>query len=783
MNAHDKPILNLVSGPGQFVIPKFQRPFRWNDEQCLTLLDDVAEAAVAASGERHFLGSIVHFPRIAEFGFTKSLLIDGQQRLTTLTLLLCTLRELSEDNPQRHGQLKDSLINRNRGGSERYKLILRDADQETLQHIVDRGSPRDDDTGAVASRYRTIREAMLNRDPEQILRGLDHTCHVDVVLEAQDNHQAIFESLNAKFEPLSLLDKVRNFALMGLDDEEMTRVWDNSWRRIEDRYGGPDDGRSKAAAFGLLARDLLALAGTRERRRNEDPYARIKRWAPRWETSTTPGRVRFVSYLAEQAERHAAFTLGVAVPAGIEEPLAKCSRLSDTPGPVVLRLLGALGDTLSVDDVRKALHTIESVLVRRRCCGWLTGAEREAFARIGRTLKPRCTTDDIDQAFSRVLRGSRRPPSDVEFSEALVHRMMPRRGPLVQHMLEGLENDASKEKVATAALTIEHVLPQTRNLHDEWQNMLGEDWKDVHERSVQRLGNLTLTAYNPELGARPFREKQEMHGGYRESKAVWLNSDIKDATTWNEASIDARGRRLSERALLLWPQLNLVDDELEDNLEHDPGAGGPILAASDRRKAWRNRGVANWTVEESGVRVQQAVAVALLRMDRRGPEVASRSHPLVSQKGAHLHVALGHGVEGFIYHALNQDNRREWLEEFADSIERQEGPPPIIGSAATPGDIDVWLPTSPGPGTAYPLTEKRRKAIDASVDCSQTLHLKDSGTTLQASSGSRRAWRTKDGPWQVFGNATGDVGKSRAVACQPGSPGAGSFLRRVSVAL
>ena len=172
MNAHDKPILSLVSGPGQFVIPKFQRPFLWKDEQCLTLLDDVAEAAVAALGERHFLGSIVHFPRVTEFGFTKSLLIDGQQRLTTLTLLLCTLRELSEDNPQRRGQLEDMLINRSRGGSERYKLILRDADQEALQHIVDYGSPRDGDTGSIASRYRTLREAVMYGDSEQVLKGL-----------------------------------------------------------------------------------------------------------------------------------------------------------------------------------------------------------------------------------------------------------------------------------------------------------------------------------------------------------------------------------------------------------------------------------------------------------------------------------------------------------------------------------------------------------------------------------------------------------------------------------
>ncbi len=756
MKAQDSPILNLVSSPGQFIIPKFQRPYRWNDEQCLTLLDDVEQAASSGAGERHFLGSIVHRQLVTEYGFTRSLLIDGQQRLTTLALILCTLRELSGDNPQRRGQLDGWLVNPHRNGSQRYKLILRDADHEALRHIVDHGSARDGDTGTVARRYKTLRAAMQSRDPEKILRGLDHTCHVDVVLEALDNHQAIFESLNAKFEPLSLLDKMRNFALMGLDEEEMTRVWDGPWRDIEDRYGGQDDDRRKEAAFGLLVRDLLALAGTYERRRNEDAYTRVKRMARRWETGTSDGRIRFVEAIAKQAEHHAAFTLGVAVPDGLEEPLTKCRRLSDTPGPVVLRLLDALGNTLNVNDVRRALQTIESVLVRRRCCGQVTGAERDAFARLGRMLKPQCTADDIDLAFSRAFSGGRRVPDDAEFTEALVHRTMPRGGPLVRHILESLEN-VSKEKVATTTLTIEHVLPQTRNLPVDWQKMLGEDWQTAQERCVQRLGNLTLTAYNPELGPRPLKEKQGMENGYRDSKVVWLNSDLRDAETWNEASIEARGQRMASRALQLWPRLISVDDELLDSLELDPGAGGPILKASGFRKAWRIRDDTSWTVEGNGVLLQQAVAAALLRMDRRGPDVAARSHPLVSQRSERLHVAIGHGIEGFIYHYLNQENRRNWLEKFADAIERQEGPPPIIGSTGIPGDIDIWLPSSPDLGAVYPLTEERRKHVEESVNQSRSLHLNDSGATLQASTDWRRAWRTKDGPWQVCANATATV--------------------------
>ena len=486
--------------------------------------------------------------------------------------------------------------------------------------------------------------------------------------------------------------------------------------------------------------------------RNEDPYARIKRWASRWETGHGDGRIRFITYLAEQAKHHAAFTLGVDAPKNLEIPLANCRRLSDTPGPVVLRLLGALGDTLNVNDVQRALHTIESVLVRRRCCGWSSGAEREAFARIGRTLKPQCTSYDVDQAFSRVLRGSRRPPGDDEFIEALLGRAMPRSGPIVPHILVGLEN-AGKEKVALP-LTIEHVLPQTPNLPDDWQRILGEDWQEAHARCVQRLGNLTLTAYNSELGARPLKEKQEMDGGYRASKAVWLNSDLRDAETWNEATIEARGRRMAKRATQLWPRLNSVEDTELDGLELDPGAGGPILTASDWRKAWRTQGASSWTVEENGVRLQQAVAAALLRMDRRGPDIASRSHPFVSQEAAAAYTAIDHGVDGFIYRALNQGNRREWLEQFADAIEREDGTTLTIGSAAEPGDIDVWLPSSPGNSAAYPLTETRQKEVEASVNRLPSLRLNDSGATLQASSGSRRAWRVRDGRWQVFGSAT-----------------------------
>ena len=753
MHANDKPILSLVGSPGQFIVPKFQRPYRWNDEQCLTLLEDIEQAASSVAGERHFLGSIVHRPLVTEFGFVRTLLIDGQQRLTTITLILCALRELSGDRPQRRGQLEDWLVNRNENGLKRYKLVLRNGDQEALRRIVDEESPLDGDTETVTRRYRTLRQTMESRDPERVLRGLDHTCHVDVVLEARDNHQAIFESLNAKFEPLSLLDKVRNFALMGLDDDEMTRVWAGPWRVIENRYGGQDDDRYKASAFGLLARDLLALAGLRERRRNQDAYAGIKRLVRRLD-GDGDGRARFVSDLAGQAKHHAAFTLGLGAPDGLGEPLWKCRRLSDTPGPVVLRLLGALGDTLSLDDVQRALHTIESVLVRRRSCGWASGAEREAFARIGRMLKPQCTVDDIDRAFSRVLRGSRRPPDDTEFTDALVSRPMPRGGQLVRHVLEGFEN-AGKEKVATP-LTIEHVLPQTRNLPGEWQKMLGEGWKETHVRCVQRLGNLTLTAYNSELGARPLREKQEMEGGYRTSKAVWLNRDLQDAETWSEASIGARGRRLAARAVRLWPRLNTAEDE-PDRLELDPGAGGPILTAGDGHRAWRKRGTSNWAVEQNGVRLQQAVAAALLRMDRRGPGIAVESHPLVLRRGdAPVHAAIGHGIDGLIYCNLNQRGRREWLEEFADLIEREDGTPPIIGSAAEPGDIDVWLPTSPGHSgrsAAYPLTEERRQKVERSVNHSDTMRVSDTDQVLQASSDSR-AWRTKGAPWQVFGSAT-----------------------------
>ena len=285
--------------------------------------------------------------------------------------------------------------------------------------------------------------------------------------------------------------------------------------------------------------------------------------------------------------------------------------------------------------------------------------------------------------------------------------------------------------------------------------MLGADWQNVHARCVQKLGNLTLTGYNSELGARPLETKQTMEGGYRKSKVVWLNEDLERAETWNEERIEARGRRMAERAAQLWPRLSHLAGD-PDSLELDPGAGGPILTAGDGWRAWRKRGDASWRVKQNGVRLQQAVAAALLQMDRRGAQNAAKFHPLVLRQEERLHVAIGDGIAGFIYHNMNQAVRREWLEEFADAIETESGTPPIIGSnenrrTLTSGSQPA--PVTPVVPPCDPLAARRKKEVEASVNQLETLDLEDSGETLHARRSSR-AWRPKGRPWQVSGSAT-----------------------------
>ena len=232
MKAIDCPFAKIINGTSQFLIPVFQRDYSWNEVECEQLWRDILQIASDPSERGHFLGSVVYIPtRDTSAAFTRWLLIDGQQRVTTLTLLLVALRDHivesewsgTDDGPTARRVEAYFLKNIEEKGSRRPKLVLRRRDQATLQAILDRNEPPKEISERIRDNYDWFREQLANADPELVYRGINRLIVVDVTLDrGTDNPQLIFESLNSTGMDLSQSDLIRNFVLMRLPEAEQT---------------------------------------------------------------------------------------------------------------------------------------------------------------------------------------------------------------------------------------------------------------------------------------------------------------------------------------------------------------------------------------------------------------------------------------------------------------------------------------------------------------------------------------------------------------------------------
>ncbi|MEO8083061.1 MAG: DUF262 domain-containing protein, partial [Ardenticatenales bacterium] len=263
MKAIDSPFTKIINGTNQFVIPVFQRDYNWTEANCDQLWSDVVRIASDTTSRRHFLGSLVYVSTDdASPTFTRWLLVDGQQRLTTLTLLVAALRDHiadsgwtgSDDGPTVDKLdayfLKNALEDRER----RYKLILRRHDHETLRALLDRTEPPQNASEHIRDNYDLFRERLQDADPEAVYRGIGRLVVVDVTLDRiTDDPQLIFESLNSTGLDLSQSDLIRNFILMRLPEKEQTRLYETYWSKIETLFRGSE------RTFDTFVRDYIAL--------------------------------------------------------------------------------------------------------------------------------------------------------------------------------------------------------------------------------------------------------------------------------------------------------------------------------------------------------------------------------------------------------------------------------------------------------------------------------------------------------------------------------------------
>lgn len=569
MKALDQQFTKIINGTTQFVIPVFQRDYSWTEAECEQLWKDVVGIAADPTNRRHFLGSVVYVATgDSSAGFTRWLLIDGQQRVTTLTLLLAALRDHivetkwsgGEEGPTAKRIDAYFLRNAEETGSRSHKLVLRRHDQATLQAILDRTELPAPLSERIRENYDFFRERVSGTDPEVVYRGVGRLVVVDVCLDQKtDDPQLIFESLNSTGLDLSQSDLIRNFILMRLPEPVQTRLYDLYWRQIEDLFRGSE------STFDAFVRDFIALKtkASKQEKANEIYFAFRRTFGS---VGQDPDKLsELLAELLNHARYHASFSVGVGAPIALRESLTRLRRQVDVPAILLMRLFECFDKhrTLSELEMAEAISIVESYIFRRAVCGEQTRGYWQVFADLAYQVDATRPLESVRVAMAR-LRGSYRFPADAEFKKALEEREIYGMR-ICFDVLERLENHGSKEVTDTSRYTIEHIMPQNGDLSPEWRQMLGAEWIDVQRVWLHRLGNLTLTGYNSEYQDKPFEVKKTTKGGFAES-SVRLNKYVREQAEWTAREMDERGKALAARALSVWRPL-VVDRALIDAAE------------------------------------------------------------------------------------------------------------------------------------------------------------------------------------------------------------------------
>ena len=565
MNAKEISLYDFFNGTKQFIIPIYQRNYSWQKKHCVQLWDDIILNASDERSSGHFLGSIVYISKsrgIHIASVPQLLVIDGQQRLTTISLLLIALIKKMETQNELSDMTKEQisahyLINTLQKEELRNKLSLTRTDKETYTRLLDNKELKADASKQIIENYQFFEEQLKKTDLDinQILIGISKVFIVDVSLDYdRDNPQRIFESLNSTGLDLSQADQIRNYILMGLSPEVQKEIYDEYWYPMERSFGQKD----KISLFDRFMRDYLTLKIGRIPNSYE-VYDEFKLYV------NATGEISMKDIVID-IYRYSKYFVNMALEGEEDKELKTLfANINTLKVDVAYPFLFEIYDdykiaVISKTDFIEILKLIESYVLRRVICEIPTNSLNKTFASISREIDKTRYLESVRAVFQ--LKDSYREfPTDTKFIEALrtkdVYNLR-----IKKYILEKLENYDTKEHIHVSSYTIEHVMPQDEKLSPEWIAELGEDWKEVHKKYLHCLGNLTLTRYNSEYGKRPFNEKRDMEKGFKESP-VLLNKDLANLDHWNEQEIINRANRLAQVAIKVWQYPSLPTEVVE----------------------------------------------------------------------------------------------------------------------------------------------------------------------------------------------------------------------------
>lgn len=593
MKATAAKFLEFLKKSQGFAIPIYQRTYSWTERECRQLWDDIVRAGSNDKVSAHFVGSIVYIEDGLYQVMNQSplLVIDGQQRLTTISLLLAALAQAVDGFEEAKREPIDGfsprkirnyyLLNPEEDGDQHYKLLLTQTDRLTLISIVGNTPEPENRSVRVKENFGLFQSWIAGCGAELacVCKGLAKLVVVDIALSRdQDNPQLIFESMNSTGKELSQADLIRNFILMGLKPQLQTHLYEHYWRPMEVDFGQ----RAYTELFDGFMRHYLTVK-TGAIPNVSEVYEAFKVYARLPETAQK-GVESLVADIRNFSKYYCAIALGKEPNSELKEAFGDLRDLRvDVAYPFLLELYGDYKNgLLTAQDFVTVLRLVESFVFRRQACALPTNSHNKIFATFSKSIQKEQYLQSVQAQFA-LLPSSRRFPDDDEFCREIQRKDLYNYRNC-RYWLERIENHGRKERVEVTEYTIEHILPQNPDLSSDWKKDLGPEWEQVQKSWLHTLGNLTLTGYNSEYSDKKFSDKRDMVGGFKESP-LRLNQGLGQLDIWNEETIKDRAKKLSNLALQVWPAPSVSADVLA-NLKARAAATGysisdhpPLLGA------------------------------------------------------------------------------------------------------------------------------------------------------------------------------------------------------------
>lgn len=539
----------------QYCIPVFQRDYAWTEEQCTKLFEDIVMAY--KKDRPHFCGSFVYAPLGSKKHIDSYIIIDGQQRFTTLYILIKALADSADDDRDKDA-LQRYLYNEDKfdryGLDEKSKLKLKPVktDNDQLLLLMSGKIEQMDKSrrGIIYHNYmlfmQLIKSFLEESSANSVLMindGIEKLICADIRLDTDDNAQEIFERINSTGIKLGLADLIRNYILMTDTDQE--RLYEEYWLTVQN----------------LLPDKLLDNFFIDYLNMKSDGFVKESEAYKSFKQVYVEGKYdneKMLQEILHYAKQYYVFCYGSSdLGAEVNKALAGLRKLKQTT--VYLFLFRVFDDyengIINKNELARVLKMLLSYSIRRLVCeigsNTLRGLYKTLYGRVFEQKENKNTYYDSLVSFFLQQTSKNTIPSDNEFVTALQEKNLYSKNALCKYLLCAIENQG-KETLDTENLSIEHIMPQNKNLSMSWQKMLGENWQSVHEKYLHTLGNLTLTGYNSELGDKPFEKKKEKLEETITHIAV-LYSDVKDKSEWNSVNMEKRAKRLAEIILKLFP--------------------------------------------------------------------------------------------------------------------------------------------------------------------------------------------------------------------------------------